>query len=196
MNLPLRQDWPLLRRAVLWLLFAIGVGGGLAYAAALQRSHAQRLLDRARDQVSAMQNRVDEARTQLDQLGQHQRDYAHLRARGVIGAEHRLEWVEFLDAEMRRNTGLHYQIAPRRALPGIEVQDGLQLFASRLDVRFVAADETGWSAFNAGLRRLPGWPAERQCQLERSASPDAAGVMIDCSYEWLSIDHAATAAPE
>ncbi|MBM3115957.1 hypothetical protein [Jeongeupia naejangsanensis] len=196
MNLPLRQDWPLLRGPLLGLLLAAVCGCGLAYAATLQRTGAQARLDLARERVSAMQLRVDETRTQLDQLDQHQRDYTRLRGRGVIGAEHRLEWAEFLEDQARRTPGLRYQIAARRALPGVEAQDGLQLFASRLDVRFVAADETGWSDFNAGLHRLPGWVAERRCQLERSASPDMPGVTIDCSYEWLSIDHASAEVPE
>ncbi|GHD61727.1 hypothetical protein [Jeongeupia chitinilytica] len=196
MSLPLRQDWPLLRGAVSWLVFATGVGAGLCYAAWQYRTSAEAGFETGHDQLQAMQARVDDARTQLDQLGELQREYTRLRVRGAIGAEHRLEWVEYLNAGARRWPGLGFQLAARRPVSGGGEQDGLQLFASRMNVHFIARDETDWSDFNAGLRRLPGWPAEGSCRIARSAAEDRAGLAVDCDYEWLSIDRAATGGTE
>ncbi|BCL77196.1 hypothetical protein JHS3_29320 [Jeongeupia sp. HS-3] len=193
MRLPARQDWPLLSKALLVLLLGLGAGLALCYATWRHRDAAQLKFNQALSQLVTMQNQVDDARAQLEHLGNYQHEYALLRRRGAIGVEHRLEWVEYLNAEASRRPGLSYQIGARRALPGVDAQNGLQLFASKLDVRFTASDETGWSSFNAGLRRLPGWAAEGACQIARSPNKDVAALSVDCSYEWLSIDRAEVA---
>ncbi|AOY01290.1 hypothetical protein BJP62_13030 [Jeongeupia sp. USM3] len=175
---------------VLALLLVLGIA--LVVVVARSRDAATTAFEQVRAARGAAQARVGEARAQLDHLAGHQRDYQMLRRRGVIGGEHRLEWVEYLDAEARRHRGLDYRIGARAAVAGVAARDGLQLYASRLDVRFAAGDETAWSAFNAGLRRLPGWPVESRCRIGRGD----AGLEIDCSYDWLSIDRAESGVAE
>jgi hypothetical protein len=99
-------------------------------------------------------------------------DYRRLLARGVIGDERRLEWVETIGQikNDHKLSEIKYQIEPQRTLelPGITASSELEFRVSALKVNMQLLHEGDLMVFIDGLRRkLKAHVLVRSCSMQR-----------------------------
>lgn len=175
-----------LRPALLWaggaLLLAVLVSGG-AY---LYSRWDMRALGELQNQTAQMQQALAEEQERLRIMTTRFPEFEAIRRQGILAAESRLEWQEALDQLQRDrpDLGLSYEIAPQRAIPGLQ-EGSAQVYASSLALKYSAADERVYSGVNRLLSSLPGKLVARHCRLSREGG--GRGIAIDCLYDWLSI---------
>ena len=172
---------------LVYAAFEFNQAAGKSKAAALAaRADRQGKLARARDEEQEMKQKI--AR------------YHQLAARGVIGEEHRLDWVERIRAirQARKLYDIQYEIAPQQPLdaavaPGASA--GHDFLASAMQMRMRLLHEEDLLNFLADLRAAGlAYIRVRRCGVERlpkGAAADTEGVPpqleADCAIDWITI---------
>jgi hypothetical protein len=167
------------------LLIAIILAGiGIAVVVA-----SQRYLDQTRIQHKSALAERQAIQTKLSQATEEEReireklvDYRRLLARGVIGDERRLEWVETI-GQIKTDHKLFeikYQIEPQRTLdfPGIARSPEIEFRASTLRIEMQLLHEGDLLVFIDELRRrLKAQVLVRSCSIERlMRAPEDRGI--------------------
>ena len=153
---------------MLLLVAALLSGAGIFW------SHRQDAESRAALQAQQAALNAARARAQQDQrearlIAQHLDAYHALIARGFVGAEDRLAWIEavHLANQDARLYGLTYTLAPRVAAPA-SLADGLPLKQTRMTIKMPLLVETDLPRFLDALRaRTPGLFRVSNCRLSR-----------------------------
>lgn len=187
---------PALARPLLALVAAsLAAAALLAWATAGQQRR-DAAYQRVRAEHQAARVRLEEARRNLDLYRRHLDDFRRLEARGFIGPEARLRWVELLQgfAAERRLPRLEYDIGPQApaAPPGLDMPEGLALNVSELRVRAGLVHEGDAFALWRLLReQAPGLASVARCRLERVGDgpprPGRALVDLDCLFEMYTV---------
>lgn len=190
-----RQDWPHLRgtvffaAAVLALALA-AVGAAHQFKTRMQQSHAA--LQAQVAQAHARLARTQEERKNLDDYYE---EYRRLVARGVIGEEQRLDWIETID-RLRGQQQLfsaRYTISPQRPFqPEMPLPGGpIDLVASDMRLQLTLLHEGELARFFEALREeAKGLFLLRGCQVRRAAAdPLRFGPQLeaDCQLTWISL---------
>lgn len=125
--------------------------------------------------------------------------YRELVARGHIGPERRLDWMERI-AEVRQARRLfefRYEFAPQRALgelPQGKVADGFEFMASAMKLQMPLLHEDDLLGFLDDLARtVPALLQVRECRIGRlaqgaaSIAGPAPRLTADCSIDWITL---------
>ncbi|MCC6611468.1 MAG: hypothetical protein IT515_17575 [Burkholderiales bacterium] len=140
---------------------------------------ANHYLDRARlasrtalADRQAVQNKLSRATEEAREISEKLVDYRRLLARGVIGDEHRLDWVETIGhiKTDRRLFDIKYQIEPQRALelPGLTQSPEVEFRVSPLKVDMQLLHEGDLLTFLDDLsRNLKSLVLVRECSMQR-----------------------------
>ncbi len=191
-----RQDWPHLRGTVFFTaavlaLVLVAIGAAHEFKARMQRTHAT--LQSQVAQAHAQLARVQEERKNLDEYYE---EYQRLVARGVIGEERRLDWIEAIDRLRGRQRlfGARYAISPQRPYqPDIPLPGGpIDLLASDMRLQLSLLHEGELARFFEALREeAKGLFLLRGCQVRRAAAaaPSRFGPQLeaDCQLTWISL---------
>jgi hypothetical protein len=125
--------------------------------------------------------------------------FGKLQARGVIGEEHRLEWIELLKliAEQRRLSDLEYEFAAQHPLetpPG----DDISIDSSAMKLRVKLLHEEDLTRLLADLRsRAKALIVVRSCKLGRydgagsGQSGSRTQLLAECEIDWITLRIAA-----
>lgn len=191
-----RQDLPLIRGALMLLATALVVGAAVVWGSG-------RFETRMQDRLQQTQSRLSTSRAQLQQVHQEEEDirryltrYRELVARGLIGEEKRLEWMESV-ARIKRERKLFeisYEMGAQQPVaidPSLAAGD-IQLLASRIKVRFGLLHEGDLINFLNDLEKQgTGLYVVQQCLISRTAAapPDALQPSLDaaCTLAWLTL---------
>jgi hypothetical protein len=147
-------------------LGALVVTGGFADRAAGEFASAR--ADRM-----AIQTRLSQVTDEEREIQARLVDYQNLRARGVLGEERRLDWVETIKQIKleRRLYDVRYSIEPRRALdyPGVKAEAGVDLLMSRVKLEASLLHEEDLFNLIDDLRqRLAPVVVVRSCSINRT----------------------------
>lgn len=190
----IRPPFAALKLPLLLLLAALLLAaGGLLWG--------QREAKEAKTAVRQQQTALNQARQQLDRSRQQQQliathlgDYRTLVARGFVGAEDRLAWIEAVQLA-NRDAGLYgltYRLMPRTASPAALAQ-GLPLGQTRMELTLPLLVETDLTRFLDALKtRAPGVVRVQGCRLSR---PDNAPfqatnhprLQAECDLLWFTV---------
>ena len=158
-----------LKLSLLLLLAALllAVGGALwsrsqalDAALSLRQQHASR---------NDARPRLDRSRQQQQLIATHLADYQALTARGFVGPEDRLAWIEAVQLANRDAGlyGLDYRLAPRAPSPP-DLAQGLPLGQTVMTLTLPLLIETDLPRFLAALEaRAPGVVHVQGCRLTR-----------------------------
>lgn len=119
--------------------------------------------------LNAAHTRQQQGQTEARLIAQHLDAYRALIARGFVGAENRLAWIEAVHFANRdaRLYGLTYTLSPRAAAPA-PLANGLPLKQTRMVVKMPLLVETDLPRFIDALRaRAPGVFRVSRCRLAR-----------------------------
>jgi hypothetical protein len=170
-------------------LAAAGVFWSYRYDVAANAAvHAQQAV------LDSAHTRQQQGQTEARLIAQHLGAYRTLTARGFIGEENRLAWIEAVqlangDAHLY---GLTYTLSPRTAAPA-DLANGLPLNQTRMTVKMPLLVETDLPHFLDALRaRTPGIFRVERCRLSRSADTPPQPVNrpeldAECELLWFTV---------
>jgi hypothetical protein len=152
------------------VLAGIGIAVVIASKQFLDQSRIQHKF--ALSERQAIQSKLSRATEEEREIREKLVDYRALLARGVIGDERRLEWVETIGQikNDHKLSEIKYQIDPQRTLelPGITASSEVELRVSALKVNMQLLHEGDLLVFIDGLRRkLKAHVLVRSCSVQR-----------------------------
>lgn len=178
--------------SLLAALFLSGTGYAL-------HAWAQHRLDQQRQQHGKLVAEARQARERLQRTQQDEpavrlaiQQFDTLRAQGVIGPEHRLEWIDQL-REIERSLRLpksDFSLQPQRQLAAIPAAAPYAIYSSRMEWHAALLHEADLLRL---IDRLPGIRSAvvhaSACSLTDSAPPAGEPDKLDtrCQFDWLSI---------
>lgn len=171
-------------------------GGGVLWSWGTSRAATTAYADAERVHAAA-QARLGRSRLQQQLIATHLADYETLVARGFVGTENRLGWIEAAQLASREAglAGLEYRLDPRTDAPPAQAQtQGLPLKQSAMTLTVPLLVETDLVRFLAALqRRAPGIHRVRACSLSRLDNAPFAAVnqprlQAECELLWFTVD--------
>ena len=187
-----RLRWPLLACVVL-----AAAGTQLVWLAETGFQSRREELRRAEENYRRGHGRLQQAERDEAQIRETIGRFRALEARGVVGQEQRLEWVERLRAarEHLRLPALEYELRPRRALEGAALPAssaasaaGYRLSASAMRLRTELVQEEDLLRLLAELRAEPS-AIVRPVWCRMSRPTGAAQVLTaECELEWITVE--------
>lgn len=187
-----------------WPLLQLGLALLLALALSLVAWHFMR--DSAR-QADAAEQAAEHLRKQAARLQSEEQDmrakiarYMAIEARGMIGNEHRLDWVELMRAIQRdrKLLGLEYEIQPRQPLAGNAAAGngtGYIFMNSAMKVQLPLLHEEDLLHFLGDVHAgAAAFTRLRSCKLQRNSTgsaPENAGLRAqlgaECQLDWITL---------
>ena len=143
-------------------------GGGALWSWGTSRAATAAYADAERVHAAA-QAKLGRSRLQQQLIANHLADYETLAARGFVGPENRLGWIEAAQLASREAglAGLEYRLDPRTDAPPAQTQ-GLPLKQTAMTLTLPLLVETDLARFLAALeRRAPGVHRVHGCALTR-----------------------------
>jgi len=183
-----------LKTSMLLLLAATLLSAAGIYWSHQQDTEARAALQRQQAALNAAHARQQQGKTEARLIAQHLDAYHALIARGFVGEENRLAWIEavHLANQDARLYGLTYSLSPRTAAPA-DLASGLPLKQTRMTVKMALLVETDLPRFIAALRtRAPGIFRVERCQLSRitDAPPQPVNrpeLDAECELLWFTV---------
>lgn len=129
-------------------------------------------------------------------ISQYLPEYKALQARGFIGSENRLKWIDALRTVDRGlgNFGVQYQLSAQGTYKGPLSDEPVaaRLRESSMEIRFGVVHEGHFLAFVAALEaQQPGIYSLRSCSLEPAHSdkpqPRARNLNANCQIDWVTM---------
>lgn len=180
-----RLGWSLLAAG---LLAAVGAG---TVAASLRM---ERLAEQSFRQAQAQQQ---DARTRLARISDEEavirrqiERYREIAARGHLGRERRIEWIETIAriVARRRLAEPDYELSPQRPLAEGVLPDSRDFLASTMKLRLELLHEEDLLGFLGDLAdKVPAVVHVRSCHVERLPQGSGARLRADCVIDWVTL---------
>ncbi|MBI2308725.1 MAG: hypothetical protein HYU78_15660 [Rhodocyclales bacterium] len=191
-----RSDFARLRISLVAALAMIAAGGSIAWLAAGEVRDATRARADAERQRVEFEGRLKQVRDEESEIRQKAAQFAAMRARGFIGEERRLDWVESIKEirETRKLLDLQYEFAPQLPLDRAAMA-GYSFRGSAMKMQLKLLHEGDLLDFINDLRaHARAYVRVRSCtvsRIARGAIPgDAAQLDADCQLDWITIQPA------
>ena len=166
-----RPPFASLKTSIALLLIAATLSAlGIVWSS-MQRSEARAELQRQQAALDATHARQAQGEAEARMIEQHLDAYHALIARGFVGEENRLAWIEAAQLANRdaRLYGLTYTLSPRSVAPAA-LAGGLPLKQTRMVLKMPLLVETDLPRFLDALRaRSAGLFRVDRCRLTRSS---------------------------
>jgi hypothetical protein len=183
-----------LKTSTLLLLSASVLSAAGIFWSHKQATEARTDLQLQQTALKATQVRQQQGQTEARLIAQHLDAYHALIARGFVGEENRLAWIEAVQLANQdaRLYGLTYTLSPRAAAPAT-LAGGLPLNQTRMVVNMPLLVETDLPRFLDALRaRAPGLFRVSSCHLARitDAPPQAVNrpeLDAECELRWFTV---------
>lgn len=191
-----RPPFAVLKLPLLLVLAALLLAGGGTLWSRSQAQDAEAELQQQRSALANAQHKLERSRLQQALIAAHLADYQALAARGFVGAEDRLAWIEAAQLANRDAGlyGLDYRLVPRKASPAALAQ-GLPLGQTGMTLTLPLLVETDLARFLAALRaRAPGMYRVQSCRLSRLGEAPFSAVnrprlQAECELLWFTVAH-------
>lgn len=189
-----RPPFPALKLPLLLTLTALLLTiGGIWWSQDLA-AEAEQALQQQQRALNRSLKQLDHSRQQQQLITTHLAAYQALAARGFIGAEDRLAWIEAAQ-HANRDAGLYgldYRLTPRTASPATLAQ-GLPLGQTVMTLNLPLLLETDLTRFLSALKaRAPGVVRVQGCRLSRindtfTNATRAPQLSAECELLWFTV---------
>ena len=191
MNLPPIAS---LKTSILLLLAAVSISAVGVYWSHKQDTDARAALQLQQAALNAARARQQQGQTEERLIVQHLDAYQALIARGFVGEENRLAWIEAVQLANQdaRLYGLSYTLSPRAAAPAT-LASGLPLNQTRMVVKMPLLVETDLPRFFDALNaRTSGVFRVNRCRLSRVSDVPPQPVNLpeldaECELLWFTV---------
>lgn len=190
----MQDDFPYIRKASIalaaCLAISVALAGGSTYLLARQKN-IQR-------QNQGLNNQANEKYTQAENQKREVRDfqpkYVQLVARGFVGEEKRLDWIESIKKiqETRKLLPIEYEIFPQQPFQvDASLQTGeLELRGSRMQLSIQLLHEMDLLHFLQDLKTMQTY-ALNDCTIKLPVAPQnealSARLTAECSLYWITL---------
>lgn len=194
------KDIKHLQWAIAFLIIMALIGGGSVWTTQQLKKSGEKASREAIAAHKDMQAKLARASEEQQELRDKIDRFQALKARGYIGPEQRLDWIEAIARikAARRILKLEYEFAPQRLvdstlLPGGASAGGFEIMSSQMQLRLELLHEGELLAFLAELRdTVQALVKVRSCTIERTASGNAgrgnlAQLKADCTLDWITL---------
>jgi len=198
----LHLPWHAIKIPLLLFLAALLLAGaGAWWSSGLLLDARNHMQQQARASQSSRQ-KLQHSNMEKGLIQQHLGGYQALAARGFIGEENRLAWLEAAQQANRdaHLYGLDYSLEPRIASPA-PLAGGLPLGQSAMKLRMPMLVEDDLSRYLDALRqRATGVFRVSSCQLSRTTdvAPEALsrpGLQVECELLWFTVAEKGASTP-
>jgi hypothetical protein len=184
-------------RPSLALAAALGLAGAAGVFASGQALRAaQKAHGEAETTLEDIQGRLSRAREEEQDLKRKIARFGELAARGLIGQEQRLHWVESMRRirQARKLFDLQYEIAPQRHLDAAPDAGGFAFMASSMQLSMQLLHEEDLLGFLGELRASVNAHLRiRRCEVERLPRGPEEGSVLEpqlkarCELDWITL---------
>ncbi|MDP2823230.1 MAG: hypothetical protein Q8O52_11235 [Sulfuritalea sp.] len=194
------NDFKRLQWAIAFLVIMTLVGGGAVWSTQQLKKGSEKDFREAAAARKDIQTRLARASEEQQELRNKIERFKALKARGYIGPERRLDWIETVARlkAARRVFKLDYEFAPQRPveaslLPGGASAGGFEIMSSQMRLELQVLHEGEVLAFLAELRdAVEALVQVRSCAFERIAPVNTdrgqnAQLKADCILEWITL---------
>lgn len=188
------SDFPKVQWSLLAAVLMIALGAAAVFFAAEATRSAAFVRTNAQSEWSEFDGKLKRVRSEEKEIKQKAAVFNTLQARGMIGEEQRLEWVELLKdiRETRRLIDLQYEIAPQRQLDA-GPSDGFAFYSSTMRLQLKLLHEEDLTRLIGDLRqRARALIQAKRCDISRL--PQGAGLestsaqlQADCLIDWITL---------
>lgn len=193
-----RPPFAVLKLPLLLLMATLLLATGGLLWGQRQAKEAKTALQQQQIALNQARQQLDRSRQQQQLIATHLLDYQTLVARGFVGAEDRLAWIEAVQLANRDAGlyGLSYRLMPRTASPAALAQ-GLPLRQTRMTLSLPLLVETDLPRFLDALKsRANGVYRIQDCSLSRpDHTPFEAAnhprLQAECNLLWFTVATAA-----
>jgi hypothetical protein len=187
-----KTDLNLLRAPFLLLVVAVVLSvawivGTYQYRRAMEDAHAS-----AQRGLSAARSQLENAKTQKKYFQENVKTYDELAAKGLFGAERRLDWIERINRlrEKHQIFSVDYDIAAQKPFEATAVNVAAQ--ASKIDMKIAVLHEQDLLDFLADLKReSPGIFLLDSCAMKRIDAGIADALKPNltayCTLQWITV---------
>lgn len=190
-------DWPYLRNAVVMSAGSAALGISLVAGSAVFESRMEREYRYHSGRLNEISRRYLALDGEERIIGEYLPQFLELQSTGVLGREHRLNWIETLqdagNALALPSLGYEIKAQKPRSSGYQAVSGGYGVFVSEMTLGLQLLHEGDLFALLELLdERAKGLYTVSSCELTRNFveltdNPDAANVTADCLLEWFSI---------
>ncbi len=194
------QDLKRLQWAIAFLVVLALVGITSVWTTQQLKAGSEKAVQETTAARRDIQSKLARAREEEQELRDKIGRFQALKARGYIGPEQRLDWIETLARikTSRRIFRLDYEFAPQRPvdaaiLPGGAAAGGFEIMASQMKLQMQLLHEGELLAFLAELREsVQALIQVRSCTIDRLPASNAdrgrnAQLKADCTLEWITL---------
>jgi hypothetical protein len=189
-----RPPFAVLKLPLLLLLAALLLAGGGILWGRHQADDAGAAMQQQQSALNRARQQLDYSRQQQQLIATYLADYQALAARGFVGAENRLAWIEAAQLAIRdsRLYSLDYRLMPRTASL-TSLAQGLPLGQSSMTLTLPLLVETDLTRFLAALKaRAPGVYRVQGCRLTRLNNAPFEAInrpqlQAECELLWFTV---------
>lgn len=196
-------DWNFLRQGLLWPGILLVVAGLAWGASSVYASRATTALEAERDALASLEAERTDVTVRRQARRQFARLFQEISNDGVVGSEHRLEWIQST-RDAARDLGLpylRYTTRPQRPFEAAWLVPGVAapVLVSAIDLQLGLVHEGDLLDLVGRLRAAPGLLRVEGCNLEMpgtvaGAEPDKANITGNCELGLYSIPREAAMA--
>lgn len=180
-----------IRWNLVFFLLLVLVGAAAVFASMSMNGAAQKVNTQALAKRSEIQAKLANARNEEQELREKFSRYENIMARGYIGGERRLDWVEQIRKikAARKLLDVQYELEPQHVLDNSTAASGYEFMVSNMKLQMPLLHEEDLLNFLADLRdNIRAYTRLMSCSVVRQTTPgSSAQLMADCSIDWITL---------
>ena len=187
---PVAQTLKRIRWNLLFFVSAALIGAGMLYYSRTLLLDAQKSHKQALSKRGEVQGKLANARNEEQELLEKFSRYEGIVARGYIGSERRLDWIEQIRKikTTRKLLDVIYELEPQTVLDGSNAS-GFDFMVSNMRLQMQLLHEEDLLFFLADLRDgMRAYTSVKSCNVTRQTrSGSAVQLAADCSIDWVTL---------
>lgn len=172
----------------LFLVLAL-TGAAAVFVSLEQNVGEQKANKQALEKLTEIQGKLANARNEEKELREKFARYEDIEARGYIGGERRLDWVEQIRKikTARKLLDVQYELTPQKTLESNS--SGFDFMFSTMKLQMQLLHEEDLLNFLADLRSgIRAYTNVKSCNVQRQTrSGSATQLIADCTIDWITL---------
>lgn len=189
-----RNDFARIQWSLLTALALIAAGSALIVVSDRHHRTALREQTAVRAQLDEFESKLRQVRAEENEIKQKASLFSRLQARGIIGEEQRLDWVELIKEirDLRKLLDVQYEFSPQQTLDKGSA-GGYTFKSSAMRLQMKLLHEMDLLNFINDLRQhAKAYVRVRACTVSRvprtiGTGGDGSQLTAECELEWITI---------